>query len=340
MRRLLGLIILLFTLCGCYPPVEYDTGTNELAVHYLDVGQADCSLLISDGEAMLIDGGNADDSRLVYSYLTEYGIKELKYIIATHPHEDHMGGLTAALERADVGKIYLGDGENDASFYDKFIERAEKKNIEMAYAQNGEEISLGNCDVTLYVAEDIDRDNLNNTSVMAKVECGNISFLFTGDAEREAETEVIKMGADLSATVLKAPHHGSDTSSSYQFLREVMPEIIVISAGEDNSYGHPHKEVMSRYRDLGSEIYRTDRDGHIIISTDGEEITVKTSKKSHKTNTIDEDDEEYRYVANKQSKKLHLLTCSNLPKEENRVYFDNRDEAIQLGYTVCKGCNP
>ena len=332
-------LCVIFTLFGCYSGEVSEE--QRLSVHYIDVGQADSTLLISQGDAMLIDGGNAEDSSLIYSYLSDYNVKELDYVIATHPHEDHMGGLTAALEKAKVGRIYLPDAENDGAFYKKFIKKAQDKNIEMTYAQNGESFSLGACDVTLFVAEDMDKDNLNNTSVMAKVVCGNKAFLFTGDAEREAEAKVIEQGADLSASVLKAPHHGSDTSSSYQFLREVMPEIIVVSSGKGNSYGHPHKEVMSRYNDLGAKVYRTDENGHIIINTDGESLSVITAKNNKPPEEYRHTaPEEYSYIGNTSSKKLHLPSCRNLPKEENRVYFISRDDAIYWGFTPCGGCNP
>ena len=342
MKKAFNVIISLFllVLAGCGSVAEEGVESN-LEVHFVDVGQADCALLISDGETMLIDGGNVGDSSLVYSYLNDYGIEHLDYIIGTHAHEDHMGGLSGALNKATVGKIYLPEVGSDAKFYKDFVDKANEENIEIGVPESGESFPLGDCDVTLITPQDIDEEEINNTSIMARVTCGEKSFLFTGDAERTEEEDILSQGIDISATVLKSPHHGSESSSSYPFLREVMPEIIVISVGEDNSYGHPHQEVLDRYSDLGAVVYRTDINGHIVIKTDGENLTVEPRKEKKQTQTPEKEEVgEYRYIGNSGSKKLHLPSCSNLPKEENRVYFENRETAISSGFTPCKGCNP
>lgn len=318
------------------PTEEPEKNYNaSLEVHFIDVGQADSALLISNGEAMLIDGGNAEDSSLLYSYLKDCEIDHLEYVIGTHAHEDHMGGLTAALNKASVGKIYIPKRGNDTKFYNNFIKKAEEDKIEIAHPEKNEEFSLGTCSVNLFTPTYIDYEELNNTSIMTKVTCGDVSFLFTGDAERAEEENIINQGADLSATVLKAGHHGSDSSSSYPFLREVMPEVIVISVGKDNPYSHPHEEVLSRYHDLGAKIYRTDENGHIIIKTDGKNLSVMPVKQDN-----GEQEEIKNYIGNKSSKKLHLPTCANLPKEKNRVYFKTREEAVSVGYSPCQGCDP
>lgn len=328
---------LLLSSCTAWEEAVEQTDAS-LAVHFIDVGQADSALLISSGEAMLIDGGNRDDSSLLYSYLTDCNIDRLEYIIGTHAHEDHMGGLSAALKKADVGKIYLPETGSDAVFYKNFIEKAEEENIEIAVPSKDETFTLGSCDVTLFTPSFVDKEELNNTSIMAKVTCGDVAFLFTGDAERSEELDIIDSGADISANVLKSGHHGSGSSSSYPFLREVMPEIVVISVGVDNPYSHPHEEVLARYNDLGAKVYRTDESGHIVIKTDGKDISVEPRKKDKKEENTQKN--EGGYIGNINSKKLHLPTCANLPKSENRVYFDTKDEATSIGYTLCQSCNP
>lgn len=268
----------MLTSCG----VEDVDVQKSLDVHFIDVGQADASLVISDGEAMLIDGGNSEDSNLIYSYLTDYGVEHLEYIIASHAHEDHMGGLSGALEKTTVGKIYMPKAGSDNKFYQKFMEKS--KDIEKIVPKSGESFTLGDCKVELMVPAKDFSDELNNTSIITKVTCGEKSFLFTGDAEREEEEDILAQGLDIRADVLKAGHHGSDSSSTYPFLREIMPEIVVISVGKGNEYGHPHNEALSRFSDAGAIVYRTDESGHIVIHTDGENLTVnqrKEPKASH-----------------------------------------------------------
>lgn len=192
----------------------------------------------------------------------------------------------------------------------------------------------------------------NTASIITKVICGNTSFLFTGDAESNEEHDIISQGFDLSATVLKAGHHGSETSSSYSFLREVMPKYVVISVGKDNQYGHPDENALSRFRDVGAKTYRTDLQGDIIFKSNGNEVTVTTQRNANaETNsTIAQGSEtsqaaqaantEAQYIGNKNSKKFHRPSCRSLPAEKNRVYFNSRDEAINAYYDGCKNCNP
>ena len=205
---------------------------------------------------------------------------------------------------------------------------------------NYEILPLGSAKVEI-LASPTSADNLNNTSIILKVAHGNKSFLFTGDAEREEEQDIINAGYDLSADVLKVGHHGSDSSTSYTFLREVMPEYAVISVGKDNSYGHPTEAVLSRLRDADVKVYRTNLQGDIIMSSDGENITVTTAKNENiQTNETQAEISEETYIGNKNSKKFHRLSCNTLPAEKNRVYFNSRDEAIKNGFTGCGNCQP
>ncbi len=322
---------------------------HGLKVHFIDVGQADAALLISGDSAMLIDGGNVEDSSRIYSYLDRLGISHLDYIVGTHAHEDHMGGLSGALQKASVGVIYAPRTENDAKFYQSFKSKVASAGKSIAHPDSGTSFNLGSCSVELYCPTYENEDDLNNTSIITKVVCGDTSFLFTGDAEYSEEHDILSQGYDLSATVLKAGHHGSDTSSSYQFLREVMPEYVVISVGKGNQYGHPDEDALSRFRDAGAKVYRTDLQGDIIVESNGKDITVTTARNENiETNPTSYEHENVfkgtestgTYIGNKNSKKFHKPTCHSLPIEKNRVYFSSRADAVNSGYDSCGNCHP
>lgn len=330
-----------------------DTATqviqHGLKVHFIDVGQADAALLISGDSAMLIDGGNVGDSSRIYSYLDRLGISHLDYIVGTHAHEDHMGGLSGALQKASVGVIYAPKTENDAKFYQSFKSKVASAGKSITHPDSGTSFNLGSCSVELYCPTYENEDDLNNTSIITKVVCGDTSFLFTGDAEYSEEHDILSQGYDLSATVLKAGHHGSDTSSSYQFLREVMPEYVVISVGKGNQYGHPDEDALSRFRDAGAKVYRTDLQGDIIVESNGKDITVTTARNENiETNPTSYEHENVSkgtestgtYIGNKNSKKFHKPTCHSLPIEKNRVYFSSRADAVNSGYDSCGNCHP
>ena len=176
----------------------------------------------------------------------------------------------------------------------------------------------------------------NNTSIVVKVEFGDTSFLFTGDMEKDAETDMLDYGMDVSADVLKVGHHGSSTSTGYRFLYEVDPEYAVISVGKDNTYGHPHRETVAILGDAGVPMLRTDELGTILAVTDGSEITFTWEKQSAQPGDIEPADA--TYIGNRNSKKFHLPTCNGLPAENNRVIFDSYSEAIAEGYTPCGNC--
>lgn len=339
-------------------------------VHFIDVGQADCSLIICDGESLLIDGGNVGDSGLVAAYLVNVGIEELDYVICTHAHEDHVGGLGDVLSEFSVTEsVFAPETGADTKCYKDFLTAVEAQELEITVPEAGTEIALGSSTVTFIAPITEDYNDINDTSIVTKITYGETSFLFTGDAEREAEQDILEKGAEISADVLKVGHHGSENSTTYPFLREIMPQIAVISVGENNSYGHPTEEALSRLRDADVTVYRTDLQGHIIIKSDGKYLTVTTEKNQDiETNptvpstpekpsepakpadptkpekpsepSTDIPDVNAEYIGNINSKKLHLPSCSSLPKEENRIYFGTKEAAINEGYEACSRCKP
>ncbi len=313
--------------------------SSILEVHYIDVGQADSSLIVCDGYSMLIDGGNVADSSLIVAYLEKQNIDHIDYMVCTHAHEDHVGGLSAPLSIMPIGAIYAPSTELDSNAYQTFKQKAAAQNSEIMHPTNYERFPLGSATVEILAAPD-NADNINNTSIILKITHGDNSFLFMGDAEREEEQSLLNKGL-LKSDVLKVGHHGSDTSTSYVFLREVMPEYAVISVGKDNSYGHPSETVLSRLRDADVTLYRTDLQGDIIFKSDGSNITVTTEKNENiQTNETAVEYAEGTYIGNKNSKKFHRPDCRALPSEKNRVEFSSREEAVGNGYSPCGICRP
>ena len=315
---------------------------SSFEVHFVDVGQGDGALVLCDGHAMLIDGGEAAASSKIYAYLKNHQVDYLDYIIATHAHSDHIGGLSGALNYATVGTALCPVTDYDSRAFDSFVKYLDRQNVAITVPQAGDTFSLGSAVVQILGPQKA-YEEPNDTSIVLKISYGETAFLFTGDAERAAEADILDAGYDLSATVLKVGHHGSDTSTSYPFLREIMPEYAVISVGADNPYGHPTEATLSRLRDAGAAVYRTDLQGTIICTSDGERVTFQTERNENvQTNpTISPDSQEaVVYIGNKNSKKFHLPTCSTLPAEKNRVFFDSRQEAVDAGYDPCGNCKP
>ena len=320
---------------------------SSFEIHFIDVGQGDCSLILCDGKAMLIDGGESSESSKVYAYLKAHGIDHLDYIVATHAHSDHIGGLSGALNYASVGTAFCSVTEYDSKTFTSMVKYLNNQGLKITVPSAGDTFNLGSATVQILGPQRA-YDDPNDMSIVLKVTYGETSFLFTGDAERTAEADILDAGYDLSATVLKVGHHGSDTSTSYPFLREVMPEYAVIQVGKDNSYGHPTEDTLSRLRDADVKVYRNDLQGTIICTSDGKSVTFSTEKnESVQTNptvtTIPDADERGdigEYIGNKNSKKFHLPTCKNLPAEKNRVYLSSRQEAIDGGFDPCGNCNP
>ena len=345
-KKFLALLLALgIFLCGCeavilpaptQPGVSADGHT--LMVHYIDVGQADCILLETEGKFMLIDGGNKDDSQLVVSYLEQQGVSELEAVICTHAHEDHVGGLPAVLAVFPTKAVYAPTKTYSSKIFDSFLYYVDQQGLEVTIPSPGQILTLGDMIMTV-MGPVKSYAETNDTSIVLSAFFDDVRFIFTGDMEVAAENDMLDYWGeqiDWDSTVLKVGHHGSSTSSGYRFLYEIDPEYAIVSVGKDNSYGHPHEEVVSRYADAGIPMFRTDELGHIIVTADGDDVQITWENQSAQPSQVEQADT--TYIGNKNSKKLHLPSCASLPAENNRVTFQDYEEAIAAGYTPCGSC--
>lgn len=258
--------------------------TGELRVHVIDVGQGDAILVQAPtGETMLIDGGERSkevETKLL-GYLRAQGVKQINVMVATHPHSDHIGGLSAVLRELPVGLVCDSGKVSTSNTYRTFIDLIDKKKIPYYLARRGNFIHLASgVDVEiLNPTNNVDKVEMNNASVVLRVTYYKVSFLLTGDAETDVEMELVKEGAKLGAQVLKVGHHGSNTSTSTTFLGRVNPQYALVSVGEDNSYGHPAASTMKKLEGRGVRTYLTKDHGDIVVTTNGETIEVKTGRR-------------------------------------------------------------
>ena len=352
-KGILLLLSMLFALTGCSVSeatqhgMAVDTIQAEdvlLRVDFLNVGQADCALLSTNGHYMVIDGGNNGDADTILSYLEGQGVEKLDAVVGTHPHEDHIGSLDAIINHFDVDAVYMPKIMHTSKTFENVLDAVANKGLKIKSPDPGDTIDFNGLEIEV-LGPQREYKAFNNNSIVLKVNAGETAFLFTGDAEETAEKDILQAGYDLQADVLKVGHHGSSTSSSQAFLQAVQPKYAVISVGVGNSYHHPEEEALQRLQSIGAEIYRTDLQGNIVCTTDGKNIAFNCNSVSGtevyadaaRNNTPAE---EVVYIANKKSKKFHLESCASLPDEENRIYLEDREEAISLGYTPCGTCKP
>ena len=375
LRRISAIIAVFFTLaftgCGQTPespgslPVsgvvsettaqsgQETAGVSEsgsFTIHFIDVGQADSALVTCDGHSMLIDGGNADDSNLVYSVLQRETDGHLDYVVGTHAHEDHIGGLSGAFEADTADVTFCPVTEYDSKAFRNFKTRADERGGGITVPAVGDTFTLGEASITVVAVNSVHEDT-NNTSIVIRIVYGDTSFLFTGDAEQETEEKILETGQDIESTVLKVGHHGSSTSTSQAFLDAVSPTYAVISCGKDNSYGHPHSETLAKLASAGVEVLRTDELGDIYCTSDGSEVTFSYGEYHKDADTSAAEIEEPQqpdtisetYILNTNSRKFHRPDCSSASQisDANREeYTGTREELIEQGYTPCGYCKP
>ena len=231
---------------------------GQLKVHFLDVGQADSILIQTADAAMLVDAGTNEAGASVVSYIRSQGIETLDYVIGTHPHEDHIGGLDDVIRQLNVKEVILPDKIHTTKTFEDVLDAMEEKNLSVTTAHQGDDSSLGDAGIRLVY--------------------GDTSFVMTGDAEKEAEADMLASGENLQGDVWKAAHHGSSTSNTGQMLDAVQPTYAVISCGKDNSYGHPHKETLEAFEKRGIQVFRTDEQGTVVATSDGKSLTFSAGR--------------------------------------------------------------
>ena len=250
---------------------------DNLKVHFIDVGQGDSIFIeLPNDEVMLIDAGESSEEEKVYNYITNLGYNNIDYVVGTHPHTDHIGGLEYIINNISIENIYMPKAVSTSKTYESLLNTITNKNLKVKVAKaNVNIISSDNLSVNIIAPNSESYSNLNNYSAVIKIDYYNNSFLFMGDAEVLSEEEIT---SDVGADVIKVGHHGSDSSSSLAFLNKVKPKYAIISVGANNQYNHPYDSIISRYESIGAQVYRTDLDGTIVATSDGTNINITKEK--------------------------------------------------------------
>lgn len=248
---------------------------NKLKIYYLDVGQADSILIQNENESMLIDAGNNNDGPLLVKYFQDLNIKDFKYVIGTHPHEDHIGGLDDIINNFNIETIYIPDVITTTKTFEDVLNAIENKNMTFTIPKIDSNFKLGNANIKV-IYTGTDTKDLNNSSIVLKMNFGNTTYLFTGDATSTIEKKILNK--DISANVLKVGHHGSNYSSTEPFLNKVNPQYAIISVGKNNKYSHPASKTINNLTKLNTKIYRTDELGTIILTSNGKTINITNEK--------------------------------------------------------------
>ncbi len=326
--------------------------TKDIRVHYLDVGQADSIFIeLGNGQTMLIDAGNPGDGGDIVSYIRNLQYSKLDYVVATHPHADHIGGMAEVLNSFTIGDMYMPRQPHTSKTFENLIDTIEQKSIRLHTAKAGVNIVQGDpLQISILAPFSESDSNFNNCSAVVKLKYGETLFLFMGDAEQEIEAKLLN--ADIDADVLKVGHHGSHSSSSARFIQKVSPAHAIISCGEGNSYGHPHSETLATLNQNGVTTYRTDEIGTVIVSADAnKKITVDKKASAIKGNApphvapkerIQETEQPTQNQSSvvyrtKTGECWHTGGCSSLSKSKIETTVA---EAKSMGLRACKRCNP
>ena len=344
-KRWLALLLLL-VLCtasfaGCQK-IEADQNVwleekeSDFQIHVIDVGQGDSILVHSGGQTLLIDAGENEMGDRVVSYLKEQGVTSLDYVIGSHPHSDHIGGLDVVIDAMKVDKVILPAVSHTSRTFEDVLLAIKRKGKKITKPVAGTEYTLGDASFQIIAPNSAHYDDLNDYSVGVRVTYGSTHYVFAADADSVSEQEMVESKWNLSANVLKLNHHGSRYSNRKEFLDAVSPDYVVISVGKDNSYGHPHAEVMAELKRRKIPIYRTDETGTILITSDGSKVAFQAqpSKITDAVPVKPEKKKNQVYVT-KTGTKFHKEGCSYLTQDAQSM---PKEEALKEGYTACSRC--
>lgn len=263
--------------------VDTSSLDENLQIHFIDVGQADSILIKQGSKAMLIDSGEYETNDIVNNYLKKQQVSKLDYLVSSHPHSDHIGAMYTIIDNFEVDRLLVSNATHTTGVYRKFLESVNKKNLTKEIPKVGDTFKFG--EASFEIVGPINTinygENKNNYSLVIKLTFYNNTFLFTGDAEKESEDDMIKKKANLNCDLLKVGHHGSDSSTSEVFLKAVSPKYAVISDGKNNKYGFPDKKVLNLLKENDIEVYRTDESGTIVAISDGNNITFNKEPSSY-----------------------------------------------------------
>ena len=341
----------------------FAVSASGLQVHFIDVGQGDSELIQFNGTNILIDGGTQDMGSVVESYLRDHGVSSLSLVVSTHPHEDHLGGLLTILNDFPVGQILDSDQAHTTLTFETYLNLIDQKNISYVVAERGQSIDLDPVKIEVLSPPATHfADDLNQNSIVLKVTYNNISFLLMGDAGIVAESSLLSSGYDMQSDILKVGHHGSSSASSSAFLRRVKPTSSIIEVGTGNDYGHPTQKTLSALQSTGSKVYRTDLDGDIVVTTDGQSYSVTTEKSGSTASTSAQATastvsstatpttavattataSQEAFVGSVKSNKYHYPSCqwAQKIKPSNEIWFSGSADARAHGYVPCGVCHP
>ena len=286
MKKFFILMLMIFALIcsGCSSSNNNTNSNDTVKIEVLDIGQGDASLIYTKDEVIMIDTGDVDERDRLEKLLKERNISTIDKLIITHPHADHIGGAYVVFKNVNVKEVYDNGDATTSKTYQTYLKNIKQKNIAYHQLKAGDTVDFGD-GVSFKVFSPTEKmikndDDLNNNSIVGQLRYKDFTMLFTGDSEHDAEQNMVKSyGNELQSDVLKSPHHGSRTSSSDDYLKTVKAKDVIISLAADNEYGHPHKQTLDRYKKYNMNVYRTDQDGTITITTDGsDDYTISKEK--------------------------------------------------------------